>query len=211
MIPATGEVSVTFDVPEAVPALTGCKVLVGTTPGGSEFSSGSVPCGSTSSVVSGLAYGQPYYFRVSSTNSVGTGTSNELNATPVRPAVANLTAAPNQAAMSLNWDDAALLGSDTYDVASCAAPATSPCTSSSPGYIGTTNTGTTSAANYSGLVVGQPYTFTVSYGAPGTALTASVTAAPSPVKCNKGPVSKIVSNLNAALEPVACLVQGLGL
>lgn len=180
VVAGTGQASVAFTNPAANPALTGCTAFVGTTPGGTEFSGagGSAVSCSSPAVVLGLTYGQQYYFRLSSTNAVGTSLqSNELSATPVRPAVTNLTALPSPNAVDLNWDDAPLLGSDTYNVAYCTLPATSPCTSAAAGYVATLTPGS-SAAAVTPTVAGQLYTFTVTYGAAGTSIAATVQSTP---------------------------------
>lgn len=173
----SGQAAVAFTTGAANPALTNCAIVVGTSAGGSQFGTFNGACTSPRTIT-GLAYGQPYYFRMTSTNSVGTSAvSNELSTTTVRPAVANLSATPSPNTIALNWDDATLLGSDSYNVATCTLPATNPCTSASAGYVNTI-TRSVSDATIGSLVSGQLYTFTVSYGAAGTSLSSSVQGTP---------------------------------
>jgi hypothetical protein len=180
VIPATGQVSVAFTNPAANPTLTSCTVSVGTTAGASDYTGAGTGSGTCTSprVVTGLTYGQEYFFRMTSTNSVGTSpVSNELSATPVRPAVTNLVANPSPNTAELNWDDAPLKASgEDYNIAVCTLPATNPCTSSSAGYV-STPTSSTSDYTHTG-VAGQLYTFTVTYGADGTSLASSVQSTP---------------------------------
>lgn len=177
VVAATGQASVAFTTPAANPALTNCAIVVGTSAGGSQFGTFNGACTSPRTVT-GLTYGQQYFFRLTSTNAVGTSpVSNEVSATAVRPAVANLGATPSPNTVTLNWDDAALLGSDSYNVTRCTLPATSPCTSASAGYVATV-TRSTSDATIGSLVSGQLYTFTVTYGAAGTSGASSVQSTP---------------------------------
>jgi hypothetical protein len=176
-----GQISVAFTNPAANPALTACTLFVGTTAGGTQFSGASGTSGTCTSprVVTGLAYGQQYFVRMTSTNAVGTSTvSNELSATPVRPAVANLTATPSPNTVTLNWTAAPLLASgESYNIDTCTMPATNPCLPASAGHVNPTATSATNSYAFTG-VAGQTYTFTVTYGAAGTSLGNSVQSIP---------------------------------
>lgn len=183
VIPATGQVSVAFTNPAANPALTSCTVTVGTTAGGSQYSgpgTGSGPCTSPR-VVTGLTYGTPYFFRMTSTNSVGTSpVSNELSATVVRPAVANLTATPSPNTITLNWDDQSLKAAgEDYNIDICTLPATSPCLPASSGHVAPTPSATSTTSDYTFTgVAGQAYAFTVTYGPAGSSFGSSVSSVP---------------------------------
>lgn len=182
VVASTGQISVAFTNPAANPALTSCTLLVGTSAGGTQFSGAGGLSGSCTSprVVTGLTYGQQYFIRMTSTNAVGTSpASNEMSATPVRPAVTNLTATPSANTVTLNWDDASLLGSDSYNIDVCTLPATNPCLPASAGHVAPTPsfTRSTSDLTFSG-VAGQNYTFTVTYGAAGSSLASSVQSVP---------------------------------
>ena len=195
---SAGKVSVSFDVPEAVPAVSGCSLFVGTTPGGSDVSGAagtSVPCASPQTVT-GLAYGQAYFFRLKSANSIGASpASNELSATAVRPAVTALHATPGAAAsIAVDWADAPLLAAgEQYNITVAGVAGTFHSSSSNITFNG---------------APGNTYNFTVTYGAAGTSLPASTSGT---AKCNSGPVSGLVSNSLPQLEAVACVVVKLGL
>jgi hypothetical protein len=178
-VAATGKMTVTYTNPAANPALTNCHITLAITSGGAQaFGFDDGAC-TGSHVFTGLTYGQQYFARATATNSVGTsGNSNELSATPVRPAVTNLSATPSPNTVTLNWDDAPLLaGGEVYNIDSCTSPATSPCTPASAGHVSPTATSPTSDYTLTGTA-GQAYAFTVTYGAPGTSLGASTTATP---------------------------------
>ncbi len=68
-------------------AITGYDVYVGTT-SGAELSSTPIAVTGTSTTVSGLTNGTPYYFEVEAVNTIGnSGPSNQLAATPIASAV----------------------------------------------------------------------------------------------------------------------------
>ncbi|MBV9663095.1 MAG: hypothetical protein JOZ37_03935, partial [Actinobacteria bacterium] len=175
-----GHIDVAFTNPAANPALTSCTLFVGTSAGGTQFSGAGGLSGNCTSprTISGLSYGQQYFVRMTSTNSVGNSpVSNELSSTPVRPAVTNLTATPSPNTVTLDWDDAPLLGTDQYNIDICTQPATSPCLPASAGHASTANSAT-SNYTFTPAVPGQQYAFTVTYGAAGTSQGASAGAAP---------------------------------
>ncbi len=129
-------------------------------------------------VITGLTYGQLYFVRMTSTSSAGTSpVSNELSATPVRPAVTGLTATPTPNTVGLTWTAAPLIGgSEVYNIDACTGPATNPCLPASAGHV-STGTSSTPSFTFTGTA-GSQYTFTVTYGAPGTSLGASVQSTP---------------------------------
>ena len=183
----TGQMSVAITNSAANPSITSCKVYVSTTAAQANPIAGS-PFTDTNCVtpyvVTGLAYGQQYFTKVSAVNAVGEGPqSTEANGTPVRPAVASLGAVPSPNQVALDWADQALKDSaETYTIDICTLPATSPCGANSAGHQGTagspSTTSATSDKTVTGLVAGQLYTFTVSYGNYGTSLTSSIQSTP---------------------------------
>lgn len=183
-VPATGKITVAFTTGTSVPNPTSCTFFVGTTSGGTEFSGPggiSRTCSSPQDIT-GLSYGTTYFVRMTATNSQGTSSpSNEMSATPVRPAVTctggsgcpiTTPAPPN--GVALDWNDAPFLNGDQYNIDVCTSPATSPCLPASAGHV-TTGHSATSDFTFTPATPGQVYAFTVTYGAPGTSLGASNT------------------------------------
>ncbi len=182
VVAATGQISVAFTTPPANPALTSCTLFVGTSAGGTQFSGAGGQSGSCTSprVVTGLTYGQQYFIRMTSTNAVGSSpVSNELSSTPVRPAVANLTATPTPNTVSLSWTAAPLIaGGEQYSVDVCTG-AVSPCLPASAGHVSTNPVAQSATPGFVFTgTAGQPYSFTVTYGAAGTSLPATVGSTP---------------------------------
>jgi large repetitive protein len=175
--PTTGadsEVTLTWTAPAAIagsPAPTGYQILEGYVSGDESV----VPIANTTGTtytVTGLTDGTTYYFEVQAVNVAGAGTpSNQQPGTPVAgepTAPTDLTAAPGNKLVTLNWDAPADLGTgcpyDDYEVfrgTSTGAEGTTPITTT----VGTTTY--TDRDLPAGLTNGQTYYYTVKAEAPG--------------------------------------------
>jgi uncharacterized repeat protein (TIGR02543 family) len=172
-----GAATISFNAPlsNGGSAITGYVVI--------SSPSGLTASGSTSPiVVPGLVTGQPYQFTVYAVNSVGNGDTATLS--PVLVSALKPTAPLNVTAVAGNETATVSFGTPASNGGSAI---TSYTVTASPG--GETKTVTSSPATFTGLTIGQAYTFTVTAtNAIGTSVSSSASAPVTPTAPPSAPL-----------------------